>query len=318
MNSTQRIAIAIVLVGVLSAALITTLVVLYYEPGREQHAIVQQPDTALRLVMEPSAVQGYISGLAPGITRFVPGVPKVTSLQPRAFRTDWIHALPYELALLFREPRDGEIPTTFFVNPIPESSFLGEFNRFNALREIRGVTWTGSSAQDITPEYATASGAVAYNARWDANRSSASVAALGLPEIEGDHWLELSAVNAGNILPHLHAAMDRAWGQPGTQESSESLTLALPGVRRLHLTGDLSDDDELTFRITLNIADPQARDAVDRAMVAVSDALSDIFSRRWNWRFGGGYAWQGPTTLEGEYTLRGFEDRLRRALGGGR
>ncbi len=316
MTRTHLIAGGIVLIGALSAALITLFVLFLYEPGRERHAVAMPDDTAIRVVMEPARVQRYVSSLAPGITRFVSTVPKVTSMQSRAFRVDWVHAMPYEIALLFSAPGNNTMDATLFINPLPESSFLSEFNAWGALRELRGVAWSGSGAREVTPAYATASGTVPVNASWNAGAQKPSIHALGTPEIEGGHWLEVAAVNADDVFSHLYAAMDRAWRQPGTEASAAALTRALPYLRRARLTGDLTADDELYFVILLELADPAGRAAVDEAMAAVADAMAAGFADRWGWSFGGGFGWTGPAALEGSYHLRGFEARLRRAMGG--
>lgn len=55
--------------AVVLGLLITTLVWLFYLPGRHTHEQLQTEQTRLRLVFQPHLVQGYLSSLAPGATR---------------------------------------------------------------------------------------------------------------------------------------------------------------------------------------------------------------------------------------------------------
>lgn len=120
----KRAARVITVLGVTGAVILTIFFWLFYQPGRKTHEHLVSPQTRLRLSFQPAMVQDYISSLAPGVTRFVSIVPKFTSMQARAFRIDWIHALPQRDHLPRRRPRHRAHPAHALRQPHPRQQLI--------------------------------------------------------------------------------------------------------------------------------------------------------------------------------------------------
>nr|HPO14952.1 hypothetical protein [Candidatus Hydrogenedentota bacterium] len=63
------------------AGVITWVYFFYATPGRIRNDPFVRSGTAARLMLQPYLIQRYISSLAPAGTRFIKGVPQLSSMQ---------------------------------------------------------------------------------------------------------------------------------------------------------------------------------------------------------------------------------------------
>ena len=108
-----------------------------------RHADYLRPDTAVRVVLCPARVQSYVSGLAPTATRFVHGIPKLSSMQGAPIRFDWIHKLPLEMAFLFDQAFPGHFGVTLFLQEHPTGEPIDELaGNSSFLQDLQPILWS--------------------------------------------------------------------------------------------------------------------------------------------------------------------------------
>jgi len=302
--------------GIVVGTLITVSVWVLYLPGRHTHEHLQTEQTRLRLAFQPYLEQGYISSLAPGATRFINTVPRFSSLQARAFRVDWIHALPYEITFLADRGDLDTVPMQVFVNPIPDNdSFVGEVNAWGALDRIPVVRWKGSKLNPVAERQYTAGGTVPVPGDAAALLRDWRGQTEALPAFDKTHAMELFADNGDGVLLALHRAFRNDLWDWASPESNEALVQAWPQIATLEVLGDLTRDDEFTLNITI-VGTPQANPVPLADLVATLATEFDQFlSEELGMRFEGAGNWADGVRFAGTYRLSGFEARIRRAWG---
>jgi len=130
------------MVMLLAAGAATWFYFFYATFGRVPHEAFMGRATAVRLTFQPYRIQRYISSLAPLGTRFIKGVPQLSSMQGGPIRINWIHRLPYEISLLLEEQAEDSLAAAFFVNVRPEpNDFMEALNESRLLHVLRFVQW---------------------------------------------------------------------------------------------------------------------------------------------------------------------------------
>lgn len=302
--------------AILIAGLSTIWYLYWATPGRRTHERYMAPGTYVRLSLQPARAQRYVSRLAPTATRFITSVPKVTSLQSRAFRVDWIHTLPYEFSLLFASVLPEETSVILFVNTVPEdAAFPGEFNQspfFRDARRMAQMEWDRPALALAEKNVHLAAGRI-----FMPRSTGAPQGLVGLderpPRWRGKHLLELSAVNRDGALAALHAALISGSNYGIADMDHAALMTAWSAIDELHLTGDLIRDDLIEFALTVHCAQDRPEhvaNAAEMAAAGVAEALA-----RQRFRFEGSGGWRDAFTYAAQYRLTGFEPALRRALG---
>lgn len=299
--------------GILAAIFLTVFVWVIYQPGRHKHTHLVNERTKMRLTFQPAIIQDYITSLAPGITRFVSNVPKFTSMQARAFRVDWIHALPYEITFLAGQDSPTQVPLTVYVNPIPDNdSFVGEVNGWGALGRIPVIKWEGGRLMPAGEQQHTAKGAVPVGVNVASEIESWPLGAGSLAPFKGAHFIDFAVDNSNGILLALHAAFRNHLFTWTSAETEEELHLLWPQIARAHVLGDLTRDDEITFEITIvgtNALDQLAAGAsIDNAL----NELGYFLSESEGVNFLGSGKWINSLTYQATYQLTGFEAKIKR------
>lgn len=309
----KRAARVITVLGVTGAILLTIFYWLFYQPGRKTHEHLVSPQTRLRLSFQPAIIQDYLSSLAPGVTRFVSVVPKFTSMQARAFRIDWIHALPYEITFLADAPAAGPTPLTLYVNPIPDNnSFVGEVNAWGALRRMPVIQWQSGQLSPAGPQQHTAKGDLPLPPTAAATIAAWPQGPGGLAPFSRRHFLDLAADNHDGILLALHAAFrDTLWAWT-TAETDAALEQLWPSIARAELTADLTRNDELTLNLSIELRPGTdllaTAELITTAATELGQALADDEALTLT-----GQVAITNNTLTGTYRLTGFQARIQRA-----
>lgn len=279
----------ITFLGILSATALTVFVWVIYQPGRHTHKRLLTDSTTFRLTLQPNIAQDYITSLAPGVTRFIGAVPKFTSMQARAFRVDWIHALPYEISFLLDQADAASPGMTVYVNPIPDNdSFVGEVNGWGALNEIQGVRWAGAKLVPDGEQQYIAKGALAVPGDAAQLLQAWQESPGSLYPFDGGRLIDLAADNGKGVLLALHRAFRQSLWDWAAPETNEALVALWPQVARVQVHGDLTRDDELTFAFKL-----VGNNGLDQAFAgglidAVSSELAAFLAERAEMTFSGG------------------------------
>lgn len=314
-----RVQAAIVAVPVLIVAAIGLYYYFFIRPtyGIFHEAFLAR-DTAVRAVFKPVLVQSYVSSLAPTGSRLVRGVPRVSSLQQFAFRTEWIHKMPFEFTFLLDQRSPDHLGVLLFVREHPAAeafdSLVNDTGFFTALHPIRWeqrrVSRQGAGqliAAGTLPIPTTARNAVSQH--WPTYQP-----VQALP-VTGRHFIEIAVNNRNGALMELHGALMRAvqvWADAGLEQEIHGLW---PVIEEARLTGDLDGADQLRFTVSVLCATAEAaRDTAD-AMSAAAYKIDQYLDAQFGFTLNGAVQASGDT-VRGEYTLTDFEPRLRRALGG--
>jgi hypothetical protein len=304
--------------GIIAAAL--TAWYLFYRPlPGISHATHLTPSTAIRVVLQPARVQGYVSRLAPTATRYVKGIPRLTSMQPGPIRLDWIHTLPYEFTLLFAQDAADFQTVLLFVKENPDGrNFAGVLNDSSLFRDLRAVDWPSHRVRADKSGALLASGSLVIPEDTQAAVEAAwpRIVPARIPEVEGDHFLEIAADNGNGALMEIHGALAAAYGPWGGPELQQALRAAWPAIDNLRLSADLEEDDRLAFTLRVQTVREDARDSVQAAATQFAAEVEAWLRDEEGFVFSGETKWTDPYTLTGHYRLTGFEPNLRRALGG--
>ena len=307
----------LVALAVLVALLITVWYLYWATPGRRSHERYLEPGVFVRASLQPARAQRYVSRLAPTATRFITTVPKVTSLQPRAFRVDWVHTLPYEFTLLFASVLPGETGVALFVNTVPEDTgFPQEFNQspfFRDARRMAQIEWDRESLALVEKHVHTATGRI-YLPRTGGAAQTLSALDERPPRWTGKHLVECSAVNRNGALAALHTALISGGNYGLADEDHAALMGAWSAIAQIHFTGDLVRDDLIEFTLTVRCTRDRP-DHVAYAAEMIAAGAADTLARRHRFHLEGGGEWRDPRTYAARYRLSGFEPALRRALG---
>ena len=292
---------------------------LFRGPGlATRHEAYLRPDTAMRAVLCPARVQSYVSSLAPTATRFVHGIPKLSSMQGGPIRFDWLHKMPFEMAFLFDQAMPGRFGVTLFLQENPAGEPLDDLiNGSSFLADLRPIVWNSPVMRR------EAGGTLLVDGQVDIPQETRDLAArmwpqyqpVDAPPIAGNHFLEIGINNGSGALVQLEGALLNLiapWADDGLQQA---MVGACQTVLSAYATGDLSGADRLAFEVRLQCTDPRSAEALGTVCRSAAQALSAYLSASDRFLLEGTIRTDRATVL-GEYTLSGFEGRLRRALGG--
>lgn len=277
------------------------------------------PDTAVRVVIKPPQVQSYISSLAPAATRFVKGVPKFTSLQQFSFRTEWVHKMPFEFSLLLDQRSPDYLGVLLFVqeNPASESfaDLLNDSRFFHALHPIR---WEQPRMMRRGTGQLTASGTLPIPA---AARDAVSARfpdfiPLDPPQVSGRHFVEIAVNNRNGSLMELQGALSRLAGILNNRELEDSMLRLWAGVESAHLSADLEGDDRVGLHMEIVCQETRTATIAAEAIQEIADAINMYLNARFGFLLQGTAYPEEEAKVSGNFTLTGFEERLRNALGG--
>lgn len=296
--------------GILAAIIVTVWVWIIYQPGRANHTRLLTPETRCRVSLHPAMAQDYISSLAPNVTKYISVIPRFTSLQARAIRVDWIHALPYEITFL-AEPKSTEsVGITLYVNTIPDKgSFVSEVNASQALRELRPIQWSAPALVAGGEQQFTASGAAAVPGDASSLLEAWPKSAGSLARYRGAHLIEVDADNSTGILLALHRAFRNSFFDWATPETNAALVALWPQVDKLELNADVERSDDLVFRLKLRGNRAFNKVDAEAALNAAAMDLSAYLAAR-QLAFTVEFSWPDALTCEAVAHLRDFEARV--------
>lgn len=318
LDKSRKITAGIVVAAAVAAAVLTWLA-LRPAPTPLAHAAHLTPNTAMRVVFCPARAQTYVSKLAPGVLKAVPGIPRLSSAQPRTGRLDWIHYLPHEMAFLFSQDQPEAVTLALFVRENQEGpDFAPIVNDSPFFAYLHPLRWTpprlradgaaGLIAQGALP----LPGAVRTAAErvWPAFQTPATHAPTG------NHLLEITADNRNGVLYEVHGAIDGAHPASNGMAALSPLLDAWPAVERLHAAAGLTGEDlvEMNLEFTLRAGlPPEARHTVESLVEDAAAAMADHL------RAAHGFLFEWTVTpVDGAVAcacrLSRFEEPLRRAL----
>lgn len=318
----DRTRIQIILVAVPLALLLAAGAYWYFymRPLRGiSHESFLVQDTAVRAVVKPALVQSYVSSLAPVGTRFVKGVPRVTSLQQFSFRTEWVHKMPFEFTFLLDQRSPDFLGVLLYVQEHPASESFADLvddsRFFHALHPIR---WEHSRMMRRGARQLTASGSlpIPTGMRDAVSANFPDYVPVDPPPVSGRHFVEIAVNNRNGVLMELQGALQRLTGvldSPALEEAMNRLWTAVASVR---FTADLQEDDRLDLTVEIACRDPQTAAAAAELLWKIIDAADAYLNARFGFRLEGTSYPGEEGTAFGTITLTGFEERLRRALGG--
>lgn len=315
----DRTKLQIVLVGVPLAFLLAGGSY-YYFFVLPRHGVSHEdlllPDTAVRAVVKPVLVQEYVSSLAPVGTRFIKGVPKVSSLQQFSFRTEWIHKMPFEFTFLLDQRSPDFLGVILYVQEHPAAeSFEDLVNNGAFFQALYPIQWQSERMTSHGQNRLTAMGTLPIPER---TRNTVSEAfpdyiPLDTPPVTGRHFVEIAVNNRNGALMELQGALSGLVGVLEDPALEDWLFRFWPSVESARFLADLNGADRMDMRLEVVCRD--AREAAEIIQQTATDAHAYL-ERRFGFTLEGTAHQENSTTAQGEYALSGFENRLRRALGG--
>lgn len=316
MDRTRLIAMAMIISAALIAILMTYWYIFIYQPGRTTHDDYARPDTAIRLMVQPAKIQWYVTKLAPGITKYVQSIPKFTSTQSFAGRIDWIHAMPYEISMLYHHATASTLDMNTFINTHPNDPDFGQLlGQAGYFRIVDWVNWDSKGFTRKEESALLASGTVNIpsNTQQEIARYWNSSGMMSPPPLDENHFIELSVDNSGGVLLSLHHALMRSVSMVSGRDINAYLLERWPEVVKVHGWADLVEDDLVQFTVEVECRDAASAQQVSEGMGYLADEIAYEFERM-------GFAFGGSTQIRetkvtGVYEFYGFEEKLRRALG---
>ena len=295
MNRMRLVTVALVALAAVIAATLTIIYLLFPPVPGPEHDRWLMPNTALRVVLQPSRAQHYITRLAPTATRFIQGVPRLSSTQGRALRIDWIHALPHEITLLVARPRAERLDTRLVVRERPASeSMAAVLNHSGFFRALRVAAWNRSRLAPAADNVLVAEGRVPL-----AHRDPPPMEPFDPPALETGHLFEIAGVNGGGVPALFHEALVRAYGAYAGAAAHETLHASLGGVDRFRFTADLAAPDTLEMALDIACTDAAGLGAVAEAVRLVEASTRTRLLQQEGFRL------QGAAQAVSEEALRG-------------
>ena len=304
--------------GVLLAVAVTWWFLFSGPAPAVRHAEFLRPDTAVRVVICPARVQSYVSSLAPTATRFVHGIPRLSSMQGGPIRFDWIHKMPLEMAFLFDQAFPGRFGVTLFLKEHPTGEPLDELvDGSDFLGDLQPISWSSSRLRRETGGRLLAEGQLAIppDIQEQANQVWPQYQPVEPPPIRGNHFLELGINNCDGALLQLQGALVNLFAPWADLQLQQSLNAATRNVLEARATADLAGGDRLAFHVELKCADPGSADALAAVGRAAVQALSGYLQASQGFTLEGAFK-TDQAGIVADYQLSGFEPRLRHALGG--
>lgn len=312
----QAIVIAIPLVIAIAAGMYYIFLV------RPTYGVFHEPlmaqDTAVRVILKPVLIQSYVSSLAPTGSKFIKGIPKVSSLQQFAFRTEWIHKMPFEFSFLLDQRSPEHFGVLLFIREHPTSeSFADLVNGSNFFTDLYPIVWEQQhvSRKGTGQLIATGTLPIPLPTRKFVSKNWPDYAPLDAPAVTGRHFIEIAVNNSNGALMELHGALTRAVTPWANATLERNIYELWPSIQDVELTADLVEEDQILFEggftCTSNTQAENLLLVAETAAVAIGQYLqsSQGFSLS-------GRARLSKNSVRFKYTLSGFETRLRNALGG--
>ncbi len=314
----HRATLLTALPGVL-IALIATWWFLFQGPGSAlRHARYMRPDTAVRAVLCPARVQSYVSSLAPTVTHFVRGLPKLSSMQGGPIRFDWLHKMPLEMAFLFDQSLPGRFEVTLFMKEHPAGEPMDELiDNSTFLGDLSPILWSSPRIRRESGGCLLADGqlAVPPDFQEEATRFWPQYKPVVAPAIHGNHFFELGINNCNGALMQLQGALINLFVPWADMSLQQQLSEAARGVIELHAFADLAVSDRLEFTVEIQCGDPGSATAVAALCGTAAPVLAAYLQSMHQFTLDGSWETDGARTT-GKYVLGGFEPSLRHALGG--
>ncbi len=276
-------------------------------------------DTAVRLVIKPALVQSYVSSLAPVGTRFVKGIPRVTSLQQFSFRTEWVHKMPFEFTFLLDQRSPDFLGVLLFVQEHPASESFADLvddsGFFHALHPIR---WEHTRMMLRDTGQLTASGTLPIPAgtRDAVSASFPNYVPFDPPPVTGRHFVEIAVNNQNGALMELQGALAGLVDVLNDPDLEEEMNQLWSAVESVHFTADLEEDDRVAMNVELVCSDTQTAATAADILRKTADAAGAYLNNRFGFLIQGTSHPTEDAIAAGAYALTGFENRLRQALGG--
>jgi hypothetical protein len=312
----QALVIAVPLVIVVAAGLY------YFYFVRPTYGVFHEPlmaqDTAVRVVLKPVLVQSYVSSLAHTATKFIKGIPKVSSMQQFAFNTEWIHKMPFEFSFLFDQRSPEYLGVLLFVREHPTSeSFASLVNGSGFFNDLHPIDWEQDrmAREGAGQLVSTGTLPIPVATRNVVSDAFPNYVPFDAPPVTGRHFIEIAVDNSNGALMELHGALSRAvvpWADPTLERNMYQVW---PFIEQVQITADLEADDTLVFRADITCADGDAADVIGEVVETAGAAAGRYLEGRHDFQVSGRADAVG-NKVTAEYTLSGFESKLRRALGG--
>ena len=276
-----------------------------------------QADTPVIAVVNPPKVQAYVSSLAHSATRFVPGIPKLSSMQARAFSFDWIHKMPLEMAFLFDQRASDAYAVTLLFRENPTSESLEGLVDAGFFQSLRPVRFPGSRLARKGGGILLSEGTLPVPpfAKELAQKRHPGYIPVDAPEVSGNHFIEIAINNRNGALVELQGAFPELiapWA--GSRTRQTLLDLAAEVVEGV-FTADLAADDLLECRVEAACGSSAGAEAVAEALGTAADEVAFWLNEAHGFNLEGSVEQDG-LSVRGAWQLTGFEPKLRRALGG--
>jgi len=281
------------------------------------HREFLQADTPVIAVVNPPRVQAYVSSLAHSATRFVPGIPKLSSMQARAFSFDWIHKMPLEMAFLFDQRASDAYAVTLLFRENPTSESLEGLVDAGFFQTLRPVRFPGSRLARKGGGILLSEGTLPVPpfVKELAQKRYPGYIPVDAPAVSGNHFVEIAINNRNGALVELQGALSELispWAAGGTRQTLLDLA---PEVVEGVFTADLADDDRLECRMEAECASAAGAEAVAGILGTAADEVAFWLEEANGFGLAGSVERSG-SSVRGVWQLTGFEPKLRRALGG--
>ncbi len=303
-------------------AVVVAVGLYYYFFIRPTYGVFHEPylaqDTAVRTVLKPVLVQSYVSSLAPSGSQYISGVPRVTSLQQFAFRTEWIHKMPFEFTFLLDQRSPEYFGVLLFVREHPAAEAFDELvNNTRFFNSLHPIAWEQRqmSRQGTGQMIAAGTLPIPAAARRAVSEAWPQYVPIDAPPVTGTHFIEVAVNNRNGALMELHAGLTRAVAPWADAELDRTMRRLWPAIEDVRLTADLAGNDRLVFRNEIGCTTPMEANDVRLAAENAAAAVARYLESAYGYQLQGSLSVSGDM-VHGEYTLSGFEASLRRVLGG--
>jgi hypothetical protein len=291
---------------------------LFRGPGPAlRHADFLRPETAVRAVLCPALVQSYVSSLAPTATRFVRGIPRLSSMQGGPIRFDWVHKMPLETAFLFDQAFPGRFGVTLFFQENTTGEPLDELvNNSSFMNDLQPILWTSTQLRRESGGRLLAEGQLALpqEVQEQASRLWPQYQPVEPPPIRGNHFFEIGINNCNGALFQMQGALVGLFAPWADDQLRQNLNGATRNVLQASASADLADADCLAFKVEAQCTDPASADTLSAVCTAAVQALSTYLQSTQGFTLEGSFE-TDQARIVANYQLRGFEPRLKHALG---
>ena len=114
----------------------------------------------------------------------------------------------------------------------------------------------------------------------------------------------------------LQGALSRLAGILNNRELEDSMLRLWAGVESAHLSADLEGDDRVGLHMEIVCQETRTATIAAEAIQEIADAINMYLNARFGFLLQGTAYPEEEAKVSGNFTLTGFEERLRNALGG--